>query len=336
MKKVTLKDVAREAGLGTATVERVINGRGGVSEKTAEKVTRAVKRLKYGVRDAELHRSALRIEVILVRPETSFFARLNRAFERIAASLDRAVLLHRTFVKENDPAAMARHIASTTLRRSGLIICAQDDPAVKQALRAVMASGVVVVQIVTRCDDGRLPYVGIDNYAAGRTAAYYMSGLLAAKAGNFVAICHSGTYKGHRDRIQGFSDYLAERGSPNHVFLHAILGQDDDLQIAELLAEALRRDPNIIGVYSAGGGDEGVAAVLQKWSRMRDIFWVGHELTHRKQRYLRSDLMNICIDQAPEVQARRSVDMVLHKLEIIPTEINSDPVRFLTITRENV
>lgn len=36
--KVTLKDVARQAGVGTATVERVLNGRGGVRPETVEKV----------------------------------------------------------------------------------------------------------------------------------------------------------------------------------------------------------------------------------------------------------------------------------------------------------
>jgi len=63
MKKTTLQDVATEARLGIATVERVINGRGGVTEKTAEKVIRAAKKLGYGERSTETHRGAIRIEV---------------------------------------------------------------------------------------------------------------------------------------------------------------------------------------------------------------------------------------------------------------------------------
>ncbi|MGO7697130.1 LacI family DNA-binding transcriptional regulator, partial [Rhizobium leguminosarum] len=45
--KVTLKDVARQAGVGTATVERVLNGRGGVRQETVEKVFLAARRLEY-------------------------------------------------------------------------------------------------------------------------------------------------------------------------------------------------------------------------------------------------------------------------------------------------
>ncbi|MEZ2132374.1 MULTISPECIES: LacI family DNA-binding transcriptional regulator [unclassified Sinorhizobium] len=336
MKKTTLQDVAREAKLGIATVERVINSRGGVTEKTAEKVIRAAKKLGYGERSTEIYRGTIRIEVILVRPETSFFARLNQAFERIAASLDRSVILHRTFIKESDPIGMAHHIANPNFRRSGLIICSQDHPTVIESLRRVRASGVEVVQVVTRCDHPDVPYVGIDNYAAGRSAAYYMSGMLAARGGSLVAICHSGTYMNHRERIQGFSDYIAEKGASDHFLSLVMLGQDDDLQSAELLAEALRRDPDIIGVYSAGGGDEGVAIVLQQWARQRNIFWVGHELTEKKKRYLESGLMDICLDQAPEVQARRSVDMILRKLDVIRTEIITDPVRFMTVSAQNL
>jgi hypothetical protein len=89
--KATLRDIAAAAGVGTATVERVLNGRGGVAPRTDEKVLVAARRLDYPKRLPEMHRGLLRIEVILVRPETTFFARLSRSFERIAATLDSSV-----------------------------------------------------------------------------------------------------------------------------------------------------------------------------------------------------------------------------------------------------
>lgn len=124
--KVTLKDVARQAGVGTATVERVLNDRGGVRPETVEKVFLAARRLEYRQSLPVVHRGLIRIEVILVRPETSFYSRLNRAFERIAASLDDSITVHRTFVRENEPAQFARYIANPTARRSALIVVAPD------------------------------------------------------------------------------------------------------------------------------------------------------------------------------------------------------------------
>ena len=88
MPKPTVPDIAKQAGVGTATVERVLNGRGGVRPVTAERVVAAARALGYSRRLPDLHRGLLRIDVILVRPETTFFRRLSGAFERIGATLD--------------------------------------------------------------------------------------------------------------------------------------------------------------------------------------------------------------------------------------------------------
>lgn len=54
----TLRDVARTAGVSTATVSRVINGAANVSDNTRSKVLSAISRLKYSpdVHAVELRR----------------------------------------------------------------------------------------------------------------------------------------------------------------------------------------------------------------------------------------------------------------------------------------
>jgi len=88
MKKVRLADIAREAQVGTATVERVLNARGNVSPTAIDKVIQAARRLGYKNPLPERYRGVLRIEVIMVRRETPFFYRLASAFQRISESLD--------------------------------------------------------------------------------------------------------------------------------------------------------------------------------------------------------------------------------------------------------
>lgn len=97
MAKPTFQDIARAAGVGPATVERVLNGRGGVRPDTSERVVLAARALGYPRVLPEAHRGLLRIEALMVRPETTFYRRLSRAFERIAATLDPLVVLHRSF-----------------------------------------------------------------------------------------------------------------------------------------------------------------------------------------------------------------------------------------------
>lgn len=330
MPKPTYRDIAARAGTGTATVERVLNGRGGVREALVEKVVLAARALDWPGRLPERHRGILRIEVLLVRPESSFFARLAASFRRIAATLDRVVQLHVTFLDENDPEAIAARIATPPQRRAGLILAAQDAPAVRRALAEVRGAGTPVVQVVTLADP-KAAFVGIDNYAAGR-----MAGLMMARLGRIngpiLALCHSHVYEVHRARIKGFSDYLAEQGQGG--FTHLIYGQDDRDLSARRLREALAEWPDVAGVYNAGGANTAVLDVLAH--ARREIFFVGHELTDVSGAALKTGVADVIFDQLPEAQARRAIDLTLASLGLLDEAVDNAPIRFSTITAENL
>lgn len=338
MKKTRLVDIAQAAGVGLATVERVLNERGSVRPQTAEKVVLAAKRLGYKGLIPNLYRGTLRIEVVMVRPETPFFSRLNRAFERIAASLDSSITVNRTFVDENDPEKFAAHIANTAIRRHALIVVAVDHPKIRESLRRARSAGIEVVQIVSYTAGKDDVFVGIDNYAAGRTAGFYMSRMLAHTAGRIVAVCHSWAYQIHKERIRGFSDYLAANHNPTHLFSEVLFGLDEDVRSAEMMTEALRRETSVVGVYNAGGANLGVGSALQRYRERQggELVWIAHELNDETRGFISSGLLTLVLDQAPETQARRALDTVLHRMGIIDVPVSQDPVPFLTYTGENI
>lgn len=333
--KTTILDIAKSAGVGTATVERVLNGRGGVRPETVEKVLLAARKLHYRKTPPERHRGLLRIEVILVRPETTFFARLSHSFERIAASLDPSVSIHRTFVDEADPKAIAERILKPGARRSGLILAVPQYAAVGVALRKVLAQGLPVLQVMTSMDGVGAAFVGIDNEAAGRTAAMLMSAM-QPRTGTIVALCHSDVYAVHRQRIRGFSQGIERHGRGNLGFAEVLYTYDDAVEAAAQLAGALRRYPDLVGLYNSGGANFALCDVLRRHRGSRDVFFVGHELTDRSTAALRDGTMHIVLDQAPEAQARRATDMMLSRLGIIDTVIDNPPIRFVTVTPENI
>lgn len=337
MTKPTLADVAREAGVGTATVERVLNARGFVSPPLVERVLAAARKLDYGRRFPERHRGTIRIEVLMVQPGSPFFGRLNDAFARIAGSLDRSILVQRTFLDQNDPRGIARHVAAPGFRRAGLIVCAPDHPEIGASLGRARDAGTAVLRIVSKSagEDG-VPFIGIDNRAAGRTAAFCLSRMLHGRPGRLLALCHGGAYHGHRERILGFSDYLAEHSDPSHVFPLVVFGGDDEARSTDVLEVALDAERQVIGLYNAGGANPAVARVLARRGLAGRVMWVGHELTDDTRTYLKSGIMDVVLDQSPETQARRAVDAVLNGIGFTGVEANADPVPFLVITPENV
>lgn len=332
MPKPTYALIAKTAKVGTATVERVLNGRGGVGEETAERVVKAARALDWPGRLPERHRGIVRIEVILVRPDSSFFSRLASAFRRIAASLDPTLQVQVTFMDEGRPSAIAERLMRPARRRAGLIIAAPDHPDLRTALQNLRENGLPIAQIVTRTI-AAADFVGIDNYAAGRMAGMALS-RMGRVSGTVVAMCHSAVYPVHRDRIRGFSDYLSDHPRGDLRFAHLSFGWDDREASAQRVREAVREWPDLAGFYNAGGANTGVIDALRH--ARRDIFFVGHELNDLTRAALEDGTADVIFDQLPEAQARRAIDLMLWRLGYLQDPVDNPPIRFTTITAENL
>ena len=330
--KPTYSEVANLANVGTATVERVLNGRGGVRPETVEKVLLAARALDWPGRLPERHRGIIRIEVILVRPDTSFYARLARAFRRIATSLDPSIQIQLTFLRESDPQAIADRILNPPMRRSGLAVVCPAYDEVAAALAEVARTGLPIVQIVSRILED-LAYVGIDNVGAGRLAAMMVS-RLGSVQGTVIALCHSQIYEVHRDRIRGFSDYMDANLRTGLAFNLVAFGHDEQDMSARRIAEAFKEWPDLAAVYNAGGANSSVLQVLRR--ARKKVFFVGHELTDITRSALSDGVADVILDQAPEAQARRTTDLLLSKIGLLTEIVDNPPVRFITITPENL
>lgn len=82
-KRVTIKDVAKEAGVSIATISYVVNKKRGVSEKTVEKVNCAIKKLNY-IPDISarslVNKSSKLIGVVVPQMENNKQLMLNNPF----------------------------------------------------------------------------------------------------------------------------------------------------------------------------------------------------------------------------------------------------------------
>lgn len=92
----TIKDVAKIAGVSTATVSRVINNRGPLSQKTIDKVNQAMAELKY--KPNTLARSLVKgkhncIGVILPNISSPFWAQIAHELEKAAAGRGYSIMI---------------------------------------------------------------------------------------------------------------------------------------------------------------------------------------------------------------------------------------------------
>jgi LacI family transcriptional regulator len=306
--KVTLNEVAAKAGVGPATVDRVINERGNVSEKTRRKVVDTARELGLKRILPDSYRRHVRIEVIMARPELPLIARMNVEFIRLARGLSGSVTIHRALPKEETPERLSNVLRNTTC--DAVVVYAPDHPAINDAINMLKKRGVHVVTMISDLPSScRLAYAGMDHYQAGRTAGYLMHRVVRTP-GSVIILCNHLGFEGHARRVKGFSDYLQSVCAGLQIA--AIIEGGDARDRSEIgLREAFARHRDAVGVYNVGAANRGVVAAIRADILNARPVLIGHELTEFTASSLREKIMSFTIDQAPELQAHFAIEVLL-------------------------
>ena len=330
--KSGLQDVAKLAGVGIATVGRVLNDPGNVPPATARRVIDAARELGLRRILPTPHRRLLRFEALFAYPHPSLVTRLNQGFTSLAAMLDRAVIVERTTLRNAAPATIAARIRAA--KADGLMLYAEEHAEVRDAITAVTAAGMPVVCMVTDIpDSGRLAYVGIDNERAGRTAGFFAARMMR-RPGPVQVVTGNLALRAHAERLAGFRDGLLAE-APEATVASVLDGHDEDDRVARLLGRALRDYPDTAVIYNSGGCLTVVAKEIRRLPRPLGMIFIGHELTEESRGLLDEGVMTLTIDQAFEFQARRAVEVLLHHLGHTDALPGPAGISFTVHTRAN-
>ncbi|MBV2354879.1 LacI family DNA-binding transcriptional regulator [Streptomyces sp. J2-1] len=282
-----LREIARQAGLSEATVDRVLNGRGGVRESTAQEVHRAIADLDRQRTQVRLVGRTFMADIVVQAPER-FTTAVRAALEAELPSLHPAVVRSRFHFRETGPAAGLVTLLDRIARRGsqGVVLKAPDVPEITAAVGRLTAAGIPVVTLVTDLPaSGRIAYVGIDNRAAGATAAHLVGQWLGDRPGNVLTSLSSGFYRNEEEREMGFRGIMRAR-HPDRALVEIAEGQGLDATQYDLVRAALDKDPEIRAVYSIGGGNIATLRAFAELGRECVVF-IAHDLDHDNTRLLR-------------------------------------------------
>jgi LacI family transcriptional regulator len=327
---VRLDDVAREAGVSLATVDRVLNGRAGVRDRTVQRVQAAVERLAYQPNPAAARlarQKPWRLAFVLPQGTNSFVAMLRAEIEALAPWL--AGQRAHAAVAEADafaPQAMADALTALRGECDAAVVMAQDHPLVRDAIDGLADAGACVVTLVSDVPArGRAHFVGIDNVAAGRTAGSLLGGF-AGRVGSGVGgdppgrvgiVMGSHSLRDHADRLFGFQQVM--RAEHGHLELLPPIEGHDRSDITEpRVRELLRQSPGLVGLYSIGAGNRGIHAALNGKVEAENaagrVVWVCHELTPHARRALLEGAASAVIHQSPAHEVRSACRVALSRL----------------------
>jgi LacI family transcriptional regulator len=339
-RRTTLVDVAEAAGVSLATVDRVLNHRPGVSPRTMERVEQSLVRLGYRPDPAAVRLArGIQYQFCFVLPSgtNTFMSLLALQVDRTLMSLAEQQAYGDVLrVDVFDPQVLASTLRGLIGRYHGVATVALDHPLVREAIDAMVEAGMVVVTLVSDVPNSRRHrYVGIDNSAAGRTVATLMGRFAGQRKGPVGIIAGSLALRDHAERMFGFQQVIASEFPHLHT-LPALEGRDDTERCRQVAKKLLAEQPNLVGIYSVGAGNRGIAEALEAAGRARDVIFIAHELTDFSRRYLMHGTMAAIINQDPGHEARSAGRILLARCTNQPVIDDQERIRIDIFLRDNL
>ncbi|CAH0341866.1 LacI family DNA-binding transcriptional regulator [Rhizobium sp. CECT 9324] len=339
--KPTVHDIAVHAGVSLATVDRVLNRRPGVSARTRDKVDQAVSSLGF-VRDVAAANLAkgrtYPLTFIIPSNDNSFMRGLRLALnEATGRGAVERVSIRLVDVPAFDAPALANAL-DMALRDApaGIAFVAVDAPEVAAAANRVTAAGVPLVTLVSDLSGSqRDHYAGIDNAAAGRTAASLLGRFLGGRDGAVAVLAGSMLVRDHRERCEAFEAVMAKDFS-RFVILPVLEGRDDPATVEMLVSRLLAGRDDIIGLYSLGAGNRGLVRALEKLPSTNRPAVIAHELTETTRTALNAGLIDAVLNQDAGHEVRSAIRVLKAKADGLPVVAAQERIRLDIFLKDNL
>lgn len=207
----TIKDIAKRAGVSTATVSRVINDIGGYGTETRDRVLQAAKDLGYYKNETAtslVTNKTKTIGIIIPNVSTNFYGNIVNGIEDVAYEHGYSVILTHAGIEGNRLGDSLKLMANR--RVDGVIIVSIYLGKKQQEL--ITWLNLPTILLSTQAEGDTLPYIKVDDYQAIYQATQYMIDHHHPTIG-LVGINDTDKIAG-LPRLKGYLDCLKQHNRP--------------------------------------------------------------------------------------------------------------------------
>lgn len=242
MKKATIRDVAKAAGVSQSTVSRVLNNNGYVGEDARRRVEEAMEALHYSSSAIAVCLSKSRsrmIGVIVPQIFAPFFSQMYYIADRIMERYGYRLLLCNSDESLKREKELIDDLLSYKIAALLIVPVDGDEGSNKEYLDYIRSTGTPVVCVDREIEGIHCDGVYIDNY----TACYEVTkDVLTRGYRNIAYMADPPIYRPGCDRLRGFRDACKEFGvtvPQENIFLAPI---EDTKPLNAFLHDVARRD----------------------------------------------------------------------------------------------
>ena len=322
MVRPTIAEVARAAGVSVSTVDRVLSGRHQVRPATVARVLAAADSVGLGAAKSARHRLGLdrpplRLAFLLQQGSRAFYRMLGNALvQATTAQLGPLSDPATVYMEDLTPAAVSDALLTLGETAGAIAVVAADHPYVTRAVDQLRSKGVPVFALISDLTaQGRAGFIGQDNWRVGRASAWAVS-RLGKRPGKVGILVGSHRYLCQETFEMGFRSYFREH-APDFELLEPVPSFEDPRFAYEATLDLLRRNPDLAGLYCAGGGIEGVMDALREHGPQtyRNIVVACHEITDATRSGLIDGVLDIVLTVSMQAMGQAAVQAMVAATE---------------------
>lgn len=341
MTSPTIPEIARIAGVSTATVDRVLNRRPGVNPETERKVLEVMAQLGTApVRGRPRRSGNFKFAFVLPAMPPTYFDMVDRLIAQSAGDLRHQHITPVTLrLDTKDPVTFAEELAKLE-EYDGIALLAPDIPGVKVAVNNLVRSGVHVVAMLSDLSGSmRETLVSGDDRAAGRVAGLLLGRMTRPdEEASLLLVSNATRYSSEIDRRVGFTQIIEERFPWVTLARITDLPEDEDdayVAFKEYLSGKI--DPSkLTGIYNVGSGTYGICAALESLRLGERCSVVTHALTDINRELLLSGKLSYVLNQDLHYCITTSARVLRALCENVRGALSVVPPRIEILTSENL
>lgn len=335
----TTKDLAKAAGVSRATVDRVLNGREGVKQKTVDRVQQAIKDLGFvrNLQAANLAKSqSYRFIFALPKSGDQFLEQIVQHIaeaEKIFSSDN--VSCDVRHIDENDPHSISDFLDTLVPSDvTGVAIMSPETPQVRDAIARLQDGGIAALPFISNQTMMDADWVGIDNRAAGATAALLLGQFVGQRSGSIMVISESMQSRDSLERRLGFDDEL----NLNFAHLRALPSLEtygNEARAKEIIAVSLTSNPDTVGIYVVTTEARTPLSIVEALEIDPSIIKIAHERTPFTVNALHTNAVNGIIAQDAGHLVRSAIRRLKGKVDKQQTLGSQEKIRIDILLRTN-
>ncbi|MDL2324891.1 substrate-binding domain-containing protein [Ruminococcaceae bacterium OttesenSCG-928-A16] len=317
--RVTIKQIAKEAGTSIGTVDRALSNRPGINPATKARVLQVAQELGYTpnrMASALSRKKVLRIGVVSAKNPADFYSYIDQGITQAETELrDYGVVIERLYSPLLAPDEQRELLENLDYTKyDGLVINAGGEPSVPY-INKFVAEGVPVATFNSDSPGSdRLFFVGSNSRQSGRLGGEMMGKLLGGKGkvaiiGNYL---NTTTFV---DRFGGFCEVI-QREYPEISIYPCAECYSNPARAYSIMAGLLKEDLHINGFFSTGYSATVGAVEAIKEAGRRNVTVIGYDLSESIMQALKDGWCTSALYQDPFQQSYQALRlMVRHLIE---------------------